>query len=127
MSVTPAGSRQAGRWLHSDRRPARSWGARPGGSGVYGFSPSVRTRHTVPVCRVSDATFFPASATLVDDLPTAEDVVQDAFTALFRRHGGTLAGLADPEADLRTSVVNGARARSCAGAEPPAHTRRRTR
>ncbi len=71
-------------------------------------------RHTVgcagvPVCRVSDATFFPAPATLVDDLPTAEDVVQDAFTALFRRHGGTLAGLADPEAYLRTSVVNGAR------------------
>ncbi|GHB70285.1 hypothetical protein GCM10010377_71250 [Streptomyces viridiviolaceus] len=46
---------------------------------------------------------------LVDDLPTAEDVVQDAFTAVFRRHGGTLAGLADPEAYLRTSVVNGAR------------------
>ncbi|GAA2873857.1 SigE family RNA polymerase sigma factor [Streptomyces mexicanus] len=46
---------------------------------------------------------------LVDDLPTAEDVVQDAFAAMFRRHGGTLAGLSDPEAYLRTSVVNGAR------------------
>ncbi|MEV5548771.1 sigma-70 family RNA polymerase sigma factor [Streptomyces sp. NPDC052309] len=46
---------------------------------------------------------------LVDDLPTAEDVVQDAFTAMFRRHGGTLVGLSDPEAYLRTSVVNGAR------------------
>ncbi|MFE5213871.1 MULTISPECIES: RNA polymerase sigma factor [unclassified Streptomyces] len=46
---------------------------------------------------------------LVDDLPTAEDVVQDAFTALFRRHGGRLASLDDPEAYLRTSVVNGAR------------------
>ncbi|MEU5080975.1 MULTISPECIES: RNA polymerase sigma factor [Streptomyces] len=46
---------------------------------------------------------------LVDDLPTAEDVVQDAFTALFRRHGHRLAALDDPEAYLRTSVVNGAR------------------
>ena len=46
---------------------------------------------------------------LVDDLPTAEDVVQDAFTALFRRHGHRLAALDDPEAYLRTSVVNTAR------------------
>ena len=46
---------------------------------------------------------------LVDDLPTAEDVVQDAFTALFRRHGHRLTSLDDPEAYLRTSVVNAAR------------------
>ncbi|MEU1466196.1 SigE family RNA polymerase sigma factor [Streptomyces sp. NPDC005727] len=46
---------------------------------------------------------------LVDDVPTAEDVVQDAFTALFRRHGHRLGSLDDPEAYLRTSVVNGAR------------------
>jgi RNA polymerase sigma-70 factor (sigma-E family) len=46
---------------------------------------------------------------LVDDLPTAEDVVQDAFAALLRRHGERLTGLDDPEAYVRTSVVNGAR------------------
>ncbi|KIF75657.1 hypothetical protein QR77_20645 [Streptomyces sp. 150FB] len=46
---------------------------------------------------------------LVDDLPTAEDVVQDAFAALYRRHGDRLTGLDDPEAYIRTSVVNGAR------------------
>ena len=46
---------------------------------------------------------------LVDDLPTAEDVVQDAFAALLRRHGRRLAGLEDAEAYLRTSVVNTAR------------------
>ncbi|WBB63913.1 sigma-70 family RNA polymerase sigma factor [Streptomyces sp. WMMC500] len=46
---------------------------------------------------------------LVDDLPTAEDVVQDAFAALFRKHGTRLRGLDDPEAYLRTSVVNRAR------------------
>lgn len=46
---------------------------------------------------------------LVDDLPTAEDVVQDAFAALLRRHGRRLADLDNPEAYLRTSVVNAAR------------------
>ncbi|MBC7269508.1 MAG: SigE family RNA polymerase sigma factor [Streptomyces sp.] len=46
---------------------------------------------------------------LVDDLPTAEDVVQDAFAALLRRHGRRLGELDDPEAYLRTSVVNAAR------------------
>lgn len=45
---------------------------------------------------------------LVDDLETAEDVVQDAFAALHRRWGSVAA----PEAAigyLRTSVVNGSR------------------
>jgi RNA polymerase sigma-70 factor (sigma-E family) len=45
---------------------------------------------------------------LVDDLETAEDVVQDAFSALHRRW----ASIAEPEAAigyLRTSVVNGSR------------------
>ncbi|HSV38537.1 MAG TPA: SigE family RNA polymerase sigma factor [Nocardioidaceae bacterium] len=45
---------------------------------------------------------------LVDDLGTAEDVVQDAFAGLMRRSGS----LRDPElavAYLRTSVVNGCR------------------
>jgi RNA polymerase sigma-70 factor (sigma-E family) len=46
---------------------------------------------------------------LVDDVPTAEDVVQDAFAALYRRHGGRLDGVEDPEAYIRRSVVNGAR------------------
>ncbi|TQK50728.1 RNA polymerase sigma-70 factor (sigma-E family) [Streptomyces sp. SLBN-118] len=46
---------------------------------------------------------------LVDDLPTAEDVVQDAFAALYHRHGDQLARLDDPEAYLRTSVLNTAR------------------
>ncbi|GAB2813915.1 RNA polymerase sigma factor [Streptomyces daliensis] len=46
---------------------------------------------------------------LVDDLPTAEDVVQDAFAALFRRHGAQMRGVDDPEAYLRTSVVNRSR------------------
>ncbi|MEU4609209.1 SigE family RNA polymerase sigma factor [Streptomyces umbrinus] len=46
---------------------------------------------------------------LVDDLPTAEDVVQDVFAALCRRHGERLTGLDNPDAYLRTSVVNTSR------------------
>ncbi|MEV6174841.1 SigE family RNA polymerase sigma factor [Streptomyces sp. NPDC051954] len=46
---------------------------------------------------------------LVDDLPTAEDVVQDVFAALYRRYGERLAGLDNPDAYLRTSVVNTSR------------------
>jgi RNA polymerase sigma-70 factor (sigma-E family) len=46
---------------------------------------------------------------LVDDVPTAEDVVQDAFAALYRRYGATLEGVEEPEAYVRRSVVNAAR------------------
>ncbi|MEU1620314.1 SigE family RNA polymerase sigma factor [Streptomyces sp. NPDC005722] len=53
--------------------------------------------------------FVRLAVLLVDDLSTAEDVVQDAFAALFRRHGSSLAGVDDPEAYVRASVVNGAR------------------
>ena len=60
---------------------------------------------------------------LVDDLASAEDVVQDAFAALARRRGG----LRDPSAAvgyLRVSVVNGARSmlrkrRTVRGYKPP--------
>ncbi|GAA3162090.1 MULTISPECIES: RNA polymerase sigma factor [Streptomyces] len=46
---------------------------------------------------------------LVDDRATAEDVVQDAFTALCRRHGERLEEVDNALAYLRTSVVNAAR------------------
>ncbi|OON83014.1 RNA polymerase subunit sigma-24 [Streptomyces tsukubensis] len=46
---------------------------------------------------------------LVDDIPTAEDVVQEAFAALYRRHSDTLDNIADPEAYIRRSVVNTSR------------------
>ena len=46
---------------------------------------------------------------LVDDLPTAEDVVQDAFAAAYRRHGAGLSGVENPDAYLNTAVVNAAR------------------
>ncbi|MGW2039202.1 RNA polymerase sigma factor [Streptomyces virginiae] len=46
---------------------------------------------------------------LVDDLATAEDVVQDAFTALYRHHGEQIADVDNALGYLRTSVVNTAR------------------
>ncbi|WP_330299925.1 SigE family RNA polymerase sigma factor [Streptomyces sp. NBC_00503] len=46
---------------------------------------------------------------LVDDVGTAEDVVQDAFTALYRRHGERIAEVDNALGYLRTSVVNTAR------------------
>ncbi|MBB4986055.1 RNA polymerase sigma factor [Streptomyces nymphaeiformis] len=62
---------------------------------------------------------------LVDDLPTAEDVVQDAFAALCRAYGTSLDGLQDPGAYLHTAVVNAARSllrrRRTARAYTPPH------
>ncbi|MBD3575872.1 SigE family RNA polymerase sigma factor [Streptomyces sp. KD18] len=46
---------------------------------------------------------------LVDDLATAEDVVQDAFTALYRRHGEDIAEVDNALGYLRTAVVNTSR------------------
>ncbi|MFE6846705.1 RNA polymerase sigma factor [Streptomyces sp. NPDC057686] len=46
---------------------------------------------------------------LVDDLATAEDVVQDAFTALYRRHGEQISEVDNALGYLRTAVVNTSR------------------
>ncbi|MFF2774954.1 RNA polymerase sigma factor [Streptomyces sp. NPDC058052] len=62
---------------------------------------------------------------LVDDLHTAEDVVQDAFAAVCRAYGTSLAGLQDPGAYLHTAVVNASRSvlrrRRTARAYTPPH------
>ncbi|OAR22630.1 RNA polymerase [Streptomyces sp. ERV7] len=62
---------------------------------------------------------------LVDDLHTAEDVVQDAFAAVCRRYGTSLDGLNDPASYLHTAVVNSARSvlrrRRTARAYTPPH------
>jgi RNA polymerase sigma-70 factor (sigma-E family) len=62
---------------------------------------------------------------MVDDLPTAEDIVQDVFAALYRRHGSDLSGLGDPHAYLTAGVMNAARSalrrRRTARAYRPAH------
>ncbi|MFF7965236.1 SigE family RNA polymerase sigma factor [Streptomyces sp. NPDC007903] len=65
------------------------------------------------------------AAFLVDDLHTAEDVVQDAFAAVCRRHGEHLDDLQDAHAYLHTAVVNAARSvlrrRRTARAYTPPH------
>ncbi|MET7288838.1 SigE family RNA polymerase sigma factor [Streptomyces sp. NPDC005573] len=65
------------------------------------------------------------AAFLVDDLHTAEDVVQDAFAAVCRRHGERLDDLQNAHAYLHTAVVNAARSvlrrRRTARAYTPPH------
>ncbi|MFG2529304.1 RNA polymerase sigma factor [Streptomyces sp. NPDC048516] len=61
---------------------------------------------------------------LVDDRATAEDVVQDAFAALYKRHGEQLGEVGNALAYLRTAVVNAARSvlrrrRTARGYTPP--------
>ncbi|CAM5245629.1 SigE family RNA polymerase sigma factor [Streptomyces xanthochromogenes] len=61
---------------------------------------------------------------LVDDRATAEDVVQDAFTALYRRHGDRIDEIDNALAYLRTAVVNASRSvlrrrRTARGYTPP--------
>ncbi|MCK7626838.1 SigE family RNA polymerase sigma factor [Streptomyces sp. RS10V-4] len=62
---------------------------------------------------------------LVDDRATAEDVVQDAFAALYKRHGERLDEVDNALAYLRTAVVNAARSvlrrRRTARAYTPPH------
>jgi RNA polymerase sigma factor (sigma-70 family) len=65
---------------------------------------------------------------MVDDLPTAEDIVQDVFAALYRRHGADLRTVDDPHRYLTAGVMNAARSalrrrRSArANVPPPAGT-----
>ncbi|ARF56548.1 RNA polymerase sigma factor [Streptomyces gilvosporeus] len=64
---------------------------------------------------------------LVDDRATAEDVVQDAFAALCKRHGAHLDEVDNALAYLRTCVVNAARSvlrrrRTARGYTPPYET-----
>jgi RNA polymerase sigma-70 factor (sigma-E family) len=63
---------------------------------------------------------------LVDDLHSAEDVVQDAFAAVCSRHGERLDDLQDAHAYLHTAVVNAARSmlrrrRTARAYTPPYH------
>ncbi|BCJ47637.1 hypothetical protein GCM10010168_19950 [Actinoplanes ianthinogenes] len=46
---------------------------------------------------------------MVDDLPTAEDIVQDVFTRFYRRHRAGLDAVSDANAYLVSAVMNAAR------------------
>ncbi|MGA5407639.1 RNA polymerase sigma factor [Streptomyces lavendulocolor] len=84
-------------------REEQRWSAGPYGGAAAG-PPSVTDlyhAHRLGMVRLA--------VLLVDDLATAEDVVQDAFTALYRRHGEHVSEVDNALAYLRTSVVNASR------------------
>jgi RNA polymerase sigma-70 factor (sigma-E family) len=97
------------------RTQPRRGGPRPTGVAILGaVKPDERERmhaSTIDIRQLYTAHWHylvRLAVLLVDDLPSAEDVVQDAFVALHRRS----AELRDPDAALgylRTSVVNQSR------------------
>jgi RNA polymerase sigma-70 factor (sigma-E family) len=74
--------------------------ARLGGGGAGGIDELYRVRRLALVRM---------AVLMVDDLSTAEDIVQEAFTKLCRRHGADLRDVDDPNAYLTTAVLNAAR------------------
>ncbi|MFI9584471.1 RNA polymerase sigma factor [Streptomyces sp. NPDC052236] len=75
--------------------------AGPGAAGPRPTVTDLYRSHRVSMVRLA--------VLLVDDQSSAEDVVQDAFVALYKRHGETLADVDNALGYLRTSVVNTAR------------------
>ncbi|MBB4948070.1 RNA polymerase sigma-70 factor (sigma-E family) [Kitasatospora gansuensis] len=89
---------------------------RPAGAGrrsglrVVGAGPSGEERPTLTeLYHAHRLGLVRMAVLLVDRQDLAEDVVQEAFTALYQRHGETLDDLDNALGYLRTSVVNGAR------------------
>ncbi|GAA2585807.1 SigE family RNA polymerase sigma factor [Winogradskya consettensis] len=91
------------RWLRSvmsgSGTPVRDT-AGPGGSGPPAINELYQARR-LGLVRLA--------VLMVDDLATAEDLVQDVFAALYRRHGAELHTVADPDAYLTSGVMNAAR------------------
>ncbi|MFG2875371.1 RNA polymerase sigma factor [Streptomyces sp. NPDC048337] len=91
------------------------YGGSPHGSS-YGSSYAHDTRHGDPqpptvteLYHAHRLRMVRLAVLLVDDLATAEDVVQDAFTALYRRHGEHITEVDNALGYLRTAVVNTSR------------------
>ncbi|MEU5433529.1 sigma-70 family RNA polymerase sigma factor [Streptomyces sp. NPDC020719] len=102
----------------ADREPRL---ASPGGPGPEGVvRPTVSELYHAHRLRMVHLAVM-----LVDDRATAEDVVQDAFTALYRRHGEHIGEIDNALAYLRTAVVNASRSvlrrRRTARAYTPPH------
>ncbi|MEF3114581.1 RNA polymerase sigma factor [Streptomyces chrestomyceticus] len=134
-SLTPARSAVPGPWRALRRRlltratapqhvygpaPAQRSAARTGPTGPVG--PTAHLPGDGPAARLPDESptitdlyhahrlsMVRLAVLLVDDRATAEDVVQDAFAALYKRHGERLDEVDNALAYLRTAVVNAAR------------------
>ncbi|MEU5210388.1 SigE family RNA polymerase sigma factor [Streptomyces sp. NPDC020742] len=87
----------------SGHRPAH-------GPDAHGATPPPLARPTISeLYHAHRLTMIRLAVLLVDDRATAEDVVQDAFAALYKRHGEQLDEVDNALAYLRTAVVNAAR------------------
>ncbi len=137
----PPGGEPASWWSRLFRRsaPSRSVAGRPApGRPAQGRSGSSRSPDLRPIPAAGETaptlgelyharrlSLIRLAVLMVDDLPTAEDIVQDVFAALHRRHGSDLSGLGDPHAYLTAGVMNAARSalrrRRTARAYRPAH------
>ncbi|GCD44202.1 RNA polymerase sigma factor [Streptomyces paromomycinus] len=134
-SLAPARSAVPGPWRALRRRllsrvtaprhgygpaPAQRSAARTGPTGPTG--PTAHLHDDGPAARLPDESptitdlyhahrlsMVRLAVLLVDDRATAEDVVQDAFAALYKRHGERLDEVDNALAYLRTAVVNAAR------------------
>lgn len=87
-------------------RSAGSWPRLPDGEGAAPPEPAPTISELYHAHRL---TMVRLAVLLVDDRATAEDVVQDAFAALYKRHGEQLDEVDNALAYLRTAVVNAAR------------------
>ncbi|MEU9101419.1 SigE family RNA polymerase sigma factor [Streptomyces sp. NPDC048361] len=104
-------------------------GAARTGRGVSGASGVVRDPGAAPptvseLYHAHRLKMVHLAVMLVDDRASAEDVVQDAFTALYRRHGERIEEIDNALAYLRTAVVNASRSvlrrrRTARGYTPP--------
>ncbi|KPI16638.1 RNA polymerase, sigma-24 subunit, RpoE, ECF subfamily [Actinobacteria bacterium OV450] len=81
--------------------PGSAYGAEPRGDAPQPTVTELYHAHRLRMVRLA--------VLLVDDLATAEDVVQDAFTALYRRHGEHIGEVDNALGYLRTAVVNTSR------------------
>ena len=88
------------RWLRSVMSGPSPVGARPRRDGPPAINELYHARR-LSLVRLA--------VLMVDDLATAEDIVQDVFAALYRRHGADLRTVADPDAYLTAGVMNAAR------------------
>ncbi|GAA1606822.1 MULTISPECIES: RNA polymerase sigma factor [Streptomyces] len=94
----------------SPYRPAQGRGYGPAGPGGDPGPGGAAPRPTVSgLYHAHRLGMVRLAVLLVDDLATAEDVVQDAFTALYRRHGEDIADVDNALGYLRTAVVNTSR------------------
>ncbi|MFK8848042.1 RNA polymerase sigma factor [Streptomyces sp. Ac-502] len=107
-------TRTAGRQDTYGPAPAQRPAARTGPAArLPGDGPAVRLPDESPsitdLYHAHRLSMVRLAVLLVDDRATAEDVVQDAFAALYKRHGERLDEVDNALAYLRTAVVNAAR------------------